>query len=102
VSDPFTSTFTRPKSPKALPSANALTGKYVNVPKNTYGFILRKGVNFAANNAPAVSIIRMSIDVPAGSDAYDSINLRAMISYLVGWFNQQSQNVADTIVNGVL
>jgi hypothetical protein len=102
VSDPFTITCTRPVSPKALQSPNAVTGKYTSVPKNTYGVLVRKGVNFAANNAPAVAILRMSLDIPAGSDAYDSANIRAMISAGIGALYQQSQGLADTLVNGVI
>lgn len=102
VSDPFTITFTRPKSPKALPSPNALTGKYVSVPKNTYGILVRKGVNYAANNAPIVASIRVTSDIPAGSDAYDSANIRAMYCAAIGALIQQSQGIADTAINGVL
>jgi len=102
VSDPFTITFTRPKNPRTLPSANAITGKYASIPSNTYGLIVRKGVNFAANNAPAVCIARLSIDVPAGTDAYDAINIRAMCSLLAGVLSQQAAGVADTATSGIL
>lgn len=102
VSDPFTVTFVRPKSPKALQSPNAVTGKYTSVPKNTYGVIVRKGVNFAANNAPETAIVRCYIDVPAGSDAYDSVNIRAAISLLVGILTQQSAGVGDTLITGIM
>jgi len=102
VSDPFTITVTRPKSPKTLPSPNAVTGKFSNVPKNTYGVLIRKGVNFAANNAPLVAVIRFTMDVPAGSDAFDSANLRALVCAAIGALSQQSQGIGDTAVNGVI
>jgi hypothetical protein len=102
VSDPFTITFTRPKSPKALPSPNAVTGKYPAPPKNTYGVIIRKGVNFAANNAPATMLVRLTVDVPAGSDAYDAANVRAAISLLVGALSDQSAGFGTMLTNGVI
>lgn len=102
VSDPFTVTFVRPKSPKALPSPNAVTGKYASVPRNVYGLIVRKGVNYAANQAPETCIARLSIDVPAGSDAYDAANIRALMSLLVGILNQQSAGAGDTLVSGII
>lgn len=102
VSDPFTITFTRPKSPKALSSPNPVTGKYGQIPRNTYGLIIRKGVNFAANNAPAVSIMRLTWDVPAGSDAYDPANIRAMVSAMVGALTQNSAGLGDSLVTGII
>jgi hypothetical protein len=102
VSDPFTVTFMRPKSPKALQSPNPVTGRYGSVPKNTYSVIIRKGVNFAANQAPEVMLARTYIDVPAGSDAYDSANIRAAISALIGALTQVSAGLGDTLVNGVI
>lgn len=102
VSDPFTVTFVRPKSPKALPSANAVTGKYASIPRNTYGLIVRKGVNVAANVAPEVAIARLYIDVPAGSDAYDAANVRALCSLLAGLLSQQSAGVGDTLATGIM
>jgi hypothetical protein len=102
VSDPFTVTFNRPKSPKALQSPNPVTGRYGSVPKNTYSVIVRKGVNFAANQAPEIMLVRCYLDVPAGSDAYDSANIRAAISLLIGALTQQSSGWGDTLVNGVI
>lgn len=102
VSDPFTVTFTRPKVPKTLPTPNPVTGKYSTIPRNTYGLIIRKGVNFAANNAPDVCIARLTIDVPAGTDAYDSNNIRALASLLVGLLSQQSAGAGDTLISGIM
>jgi hypothetical protein len=102
VSDPFTGTVFRPKVPKALSSPNPVTGRFGTVPKNTYSVIVRKGVNFAANQAPETMIVRMQIDVPAGSDAYDSANIRAAMSLAVGLLDQQSSGLGDLLVNGVL
>ena len=102
ISDPFTVTMNRPKVPKSLQSANPTTGRYGNVPKNTYTFIVRKGVNFAANQAPEMALIRCSIDVPAGSDSYDPANIRAAISLMIGILSQQSAGVGDTLVSGIL
>ncbi|DAD50715.1 coat protein [ssRNA phage SRR6960803_2] len=101
-SDPFTVTFYRPKSMKTLQSPNPVTGKYTAVPKNTFGLVIRKGVNFAANNAPQVLVIRTTIDVPAGSDSYDSSNIRAAASLFVGALNQNSAGLGDTLITGIM
>jgi hypothetical protein len=102
VSDPFTITFYRPKSPKALQNPNPITGKYGPIPRNTHGCVVRKGVNYAANQAPDVATFRGSWDIPAGSDAYDSANVRALHCFLVGSLSNQSQGVADMLCNGII
>ena len=102
VSDPFTITFFRPRAPKALQSPNPVTGRYGTVAKNSYTVVLRKGVNFAANQAPEVFITRMVMDVPAGADAYDSANIRAAMSMLIGSLSQQSAGLGDLLINGVI
>lgn len=102
VSDPFTITMIRPKNPRVLPSANPVTGKYPSIPRNTYTMVVRKGVNYAANQAPDICIARLTVDVPAGSDAYDAANIRAMMSLIAGAITQQSSGLGDLFVNGIL
>jgi len=102
VSDPFTVTFNRPKNPRVLPSANPTTGRYGSIPRNTYTMIVRKGVNYAANQAPDLAVARLSVDVPAGSDNYDAVNIRAMFSLIAGILSQQSSGVGDTLVSGII
>lgn len=102
VSDPFTIAMFRPLNPSVLPSPNSVTGKYPPIPKNTYGQVARKGVNYAANNAPAVMIGRWSVDVPAGADAYDSANVRAFVSLTTGINWQQSQGLGDLFCTAII
>lgn len=102
VSDPFTLAVSKPKNPRALPSPNPLTGKYGLIASNRYGIVVRKGTNFAANNAPAISYIRCYSDVVAGSDAYDAANVRAMVSLFVGFVNNGSAGWGDTLASGIL
>jgi len=102
VSDPFTVSFYRPKVPRALPTANPVTGKYSTIPRNTYGVVIRKGVNYAVNQAPDIMVIRCEISVPAGADAYDSVNVRAALSLLVGALSQQSAGIGDTAATGIM
>jgi hypothetical protein len=102
VSDPFTVTFIRPKNPRALQSANPVTGRYGAIPRNSYGLVVRKGVNYAANQAPEMAILRIQIEVPAGSDSYDPANIRAMLSLASGALFEQASGAGDTLVSGIL
>jgi hypothetical protein len=102
VSDPFSIAFTRPVAAKALQSPNPVTGRYGTIPKNGYSIVVRKGVNYAANQAPEIALGRAYFDIPAGADAYDSPNVRALPSLLAGALSQQVSGWADTLVNSVL
>lgn len=102
VSDPFTIAVFRPKIPASLPNPNPVTGKYGPIPKNRHSTVVRKGVNFAANQAPLVAVARVDIDIPAGSDAYDPANIRALYSALIGALSQQAAGYGDTAVTGII
>jgi hypothetical protein len=102
ISDPFTVTFSRPKNPKALSPQNPITGLRGSYPKNAYTLIIRKGVNVAANTPPQLMLIRCSIEVPAGADAYDAVNVRAALSLLVGVLNEESVDLGDSVVLGIV
>jgi hypothetical protein len=102
VSDPFTIYVSKPKNVRVLPSPNPITGKYGPVPSNRYSVVVRKGANFAANNAPAVAYVRCYIDVPAGADAFDPANIRAMLSATIGMLNGISAGVGDSAVTGII
>jgi hypothetical protein len=102
VSDPFTIAFTRPGNTKVLPSPNPVTGRYGNIPNNSYSVIVRKGMNYAANQAPQIGLGRLYCEIPAGADAYDAPNVRAMNSLLIGALNAQSAGWGDTQASGIL
>jgi hypothetical protein len=102
VSDPFTIAFVRAASPKALPTPNAVTGRYGNIPVNVSSIVVRKGVMPAANQSPSIHLIRAYFEVPAGSDSYDASNVRAASSLFIGGCTQQSAGWGDTLVTGVI
>jgi hypothetical protein len=101
VSDPFTITLSRAAVLNSLPSPNAVTGKYAKVPRNVHKILLRKGVNYAANQAPEVFLARLELDIPAGGDSYNPIDVRAGLSLLIGALTQISAGIGDTAVTGV-
>jgi hypothetical protein len=101
VSDPFSVTLSRAGVLKPLPPVNPITLRYGNIPKNTHSIIVRKGVNCAANQQPEVMLIRCYLDVPAGSDSYDSPNVRGAVSLFTGVCTQITSGLGDTMVSGV-
>lgn len=101
VSSPFTMTYTRPKVLKALPQIG-LNGQYGSIPNNSHKILLRKGVTPAAGQPARVMSVSVVVDVPAGSETYDSANVRAALSAVIGLLNQVSAGIGDTVVTGVM
>lgn len=102
ASSPFTLTVFKPKVFKTLGQVNPVTGSLPSVPKNQWGWIIRKGVLPLAGQPASVLTIRITMDVPAGSDVADAPNIRAAISAAVGALNQQSAGMGDSLVTGIL
>lgn len=102
VASPFTVTIVRPKTFKSLSPVVPNTGLLPSVPKNSWKIIVRKGVTPLAGQPAAVMLVKIEIDVPAGSDTADAPNIRAAISAAIGALNQQSAGLGDTLVSGVL
>lgn len=102
MSSPFTCTFFRPKVFRFLGKPNPTTGLIKDVPRNTFKWIIRKGVTPLAGQPFANMQIDCSISLPAGSDTADAPNVRAAISLLVGALNQQSAGMGDTAVSGIV
>lgn len=102
VSSPFTITFVRPKTYKFLGKPNPTTGLIGSVPRNSLKCITRKGVIPQAGQPSAIMVITTTMDTPAGADSADPTSIRAAISAHFGALVQQSSNVGDAAVQGVI
>lgn len=102
VAAPFTVTFVRPQTFKALGRANPVTGLISSVPRNVYKTITRKGVLPLAGQPQTTMLVTTIIEVPAGSDLADAANVRAALSLHLGILAQQSAGIGDTAVSGVM
>lgn len=101
ISSPFTATFYKPSAIKQLPAANPVTGLRGQVPNNQWKLIIRKGGN-AASGVPVTAIARLTIDIPAGMDSYNADEVRSLCSFLVGILSEESADLGDSVVTGVL
>lgn len=102
VARPFTIAATRPKQFQVLGKPNPVTGVIGSVPRNTYKVLVRKGVTVLAGQPSQVAIVRVEIEVPAGSDIADPSNLRAACSAAIGTLSSISAGLGDTLINGVM
>ena len=101
-SRPFTITLSRPTVLRQLPAVNAATGLLPSVPNNVYKILARKGVTPLAGQSTRVAQANVEISIPAGADIADAVNVRAMLSLLIGALNQISASIGDTVVTGVI
>ncbi len=101
ISDPFIALFVAPKAPKRLPNPNPVTGLYGNVPVNTTRMKVTKGVKIATDQV-RVMTINLEINVPAGADSFDAVNVRAAMSAFIGLLNSQSAGLGDSVLVGSL
>ena len=101
VSSPFTLTFWRPKFIRLIGLMNSI-GWIQNNPVNVYKLVTRKGTLPAAGERPQVCLISTTMSVPAGSDTYDIVSVRAAMSAHFGALSQQSAGIGDLANNGVL
>lgn len=102
VQSPFTIMFYRPKVLKALQGVTNQLNLLVNVPRNTFGLITRKGVTPLSGQPTQTMLIRSTIEVPAGADTADASNVRAALSLHFGVSWAQSSGIGDTCINGVI
>lgn len=101
VSNPFTATFYKPATAQRLPAPNPVTGLRGSIPNNQYKLVIRKGGE-VASGVPATAIARLTIDVPAGMDSYNPDEVRALVSYLIGLLDEESADLAETLLTGVV
>lgn len=102
VSAPFTLNFTRPLNLRILGTVNPATGQLRAVPRNVYKAIGRKAVLPLAGQPYSVALFTTEFSVPAGADTADAVNIRAGLSAYIGFLNQQSAGIGDTLVSGVI
>lgn len=101
ISSPFTLTMFRPPNFKVLGQVTQ-SGQVRSFPKNNFSVLTRKGVDVLANQPTQLALIRTNIAIPAGSDSYDSVSLKAMISAHIGMLWQIAQGLSDTCHSGTL
>jgi len=102
VSKPFTIAFFRPQVLRALPAANPTTGIVRDVPVNKYSLVLRKGAQPAANQTNRTMLIKVSFEVPAGVDTYESEEVKAAMSCLGGLLSSSADGICSTLLTGVV
>jgi len=102
ASSPFFTSVWRPKVFAQLGKPHPVTGLLTSVPMNTYKVTTGKGVTPLAGQPSKTATMSTLMNVPAGSDIADPVNLRAMISMHIGCLNQLSAELGNSAVSGAI
>jgi len=100
-SNPFTLLATRPKVLRTVPALLA-NGQLPSVPKNTWTFSVRKGVDVLLGQPKQVMLAKLEVSVPAGADTADPESVRAAMSLLSGALWASSAGLGDSLITGVI
>jgi hypothetical protein len=99
--DPFTLTIR--KSPyKAIPPKNPTNGSYGNVPLNRVELLFRKGFKIDSAGVIKPGNIRIISELPAGCETNDAINIKALVSFLIGVLSEEADEYSDSLISGIL
>lgn len=101
ASDPFTVTMERPAQFKSAPIV-ASGATLSAVPRNKYVLRVRKGVIPVVGQGAQPALLELVMNIPAGSDSADSVNIRAALSLLFGVASSASAGIGDSVVTGIL
>lgn len=102
VARPFTLSVTRPKQFQVLGKPNPVTGLIADVPYNTYKVLGRKGVTVLSGQPSRIALMKVELQIPAGSDIADPANLRALQSAVIGLLDTISAGLGDSSINGII
>jgi hypothetical protein len=98
--DPF-SLLLRNAPYRARPVQNPVTGEYGNVPLNRTEFVFEKGLKIDSAGSIRVGRIRITAELPAGSESNDAINIQALCSFAIGTLNEESSDIGESLTLGV-
>jgi hypothetical protein len=79
-----------------------VTGAYGNVPNNKTEILVRKGVQIDSDDTVRTALARVSFELPAGSETNDAVNIQALVSFLIGLLTEESNDLAESLVTGVI
>jgi hypothetical protein len=99
--DPFTAMI-RLSRYQAIPPKNPVTGAYGNVPLNRIEVLCRKGVYIDSANTLREARIRVIAELPAGCEAADPANVRALASFTIGLLSEESADYGDSLVTRIV
>lgn len=103
TAQPFTLTMFKPTVIRQLPQVSPVTGAFMGpIGRNTFRFIVRKGMLPLAGMPPVLGVADLSLSIPAGCADADPNSVAALISATVGALNNQSTDIITMLKSGVV
>ncbi len=102
ISDPFTVTVERPANFRGVAQPNPVTGSLGVQPRNVFKIRFRKGMVPLSGQSDQISNVEIRIPIPAGADAADPENIRALFSCIGGVMNTDADELAQACIDGIV
>jgi len=102
ISDPFTITVERPANFRGVAQPNPTTGSLGVQPRNVFKVRVRKGLLPLSGQSDQISNVEIRIPIPAGADAADPENIRALMSCLGGVLFGNATALAQAMIDGIV
>jgi hypothetical protein len=102
ASDPFCVTAFLPQTYRSLVTDS--NGNIRSVPYNRYNMSFQKGVYVLSATPSSARPInaRLIVDMPAGCETVDAVNIDALNSFIGGLLSQQANEWSETVIGGYL
>ncbi len=96
ASDPFTVAIFKPVVYRLI---NFVTSAVVRKPPtNTWKVVVRKGLTYLAGQPKSTGIMTIMIELPAGVEASDSVEVKALISCACGYVSSNADLLATSVL----
>lgn len=100
--NPFTVTYTRPKTFKSLSAIDTASAGLVSLPRNEFSLLIRKGSIINSVSGRTVDMFRLSSGISPQSGYYTRNEVKAALSLLSGAIAANLDSLVDSMFDGTL
>lgn len=104
---PFTVTAFAPNPIKVAPPSSVMNQRYgfmPSWPKNKHQILVRKNLSVSGDNlgnaSSSIGMVRLEVEVPAGAEVLDLIEVKAMLSCAIGAALQNIEGLVASVQSG--
>jgi hypothetical protein len=101
-SDPFTVSIYKVSNYQMVPTVTPSGSFRTSVPRNKFSMVFRKGLLPLAAMPKEPAIVRFQVDLPAGTDTADAVEIAALISLTTGLLYANATALYTSLVTNTI